>query len=220
MGDFNPVNAVGGLVGGTMGFLGDPMGKKEMAKGGAAQARATAQANAELKQGFEEQTGLHVPWQQAGLSALADMQSGDFKRDFTANDFQADPGYAFRMAEANKAMERSAAAKGMLQSGGTLKALTRYNQDAASQEYGDAYNRFNADRDRRFNRLSSLAGMGQTAVSNMSNINQNYHNGVSGNLTGLGNAQAGMAVANANANNQLFQAAIGAGSKMASGGAK
>jgi hypothetical protein len=182
-----------------MGAMGtDPTGKKDIQKGAAAQAAQTAAANASLKEGFEQQTGLHVPWQQAGLSALADMQSGDFKRDFTANDFQADPGYAFRMAEANKAMERSAAAKGMLQSGGTLKALTRYNQDAASQEYGNAYNRFNADRDRRFSRLSSLAGMGQAAVNNMSNINQNYHNNVSGNLTGLGNAQAGAAVAQAN----------------------
>ena len=75
------------------------------------------------------------PWRDAGVKAIAGLQDADFKRDFTMSDFQADPGHAFRMQEANKALERSAAARGGLFSGGTLKALQDLNQEAASKEY-------------------------------------------------------------------------------------
>jgi len=56
-------------------------------------------------------------------------------------DLQADPGYQFRLSEGLKALDRQAAARGGLISGGALKASQRYGQDMASQEYGQAYNR-------------------------------------------------------------------------------
>lgn len=52
-----------------------------------------------------------------------------------------DPGYKFRVAEGQKALERSGSAKGLTLSGGQLKALTRFGQDMGSQEYGAAYDR-------------------------------------------------------------------------------
>jgi hypothetical protein len=71
---------------------------------------------------------------------------------FTAENFQADPGYGFRLSEGLKALERSAAARGGLLSGGTGKALTRFGQDMASQEfqnaYGRAFNEYGAARQR------------------------------------------------------------------------
>jgi hypothetical protein len=209
---------VGGMGGGMLDFASDPMGKKAMRGGVATQSAMTRDANEHLTRGYQESKGYQEPWQGAGLSALADMQGADFKRDFTADDMQTDPGYAFRMAEANKAMERSAAAKGGLQSGGFMKSLARYNQDAASQEFGNAYNRFNQDRDRRFGRLSQLAGMGQSASNNLSNNAMGYQTAVGNNLMGFGNAAAGAAVASANANNQILQAGVGMASKKMSGG--
>jgi hypothetical protein len=148
---------------------------------------------------FQTQREDAKPWREAGIGALSGMQDADFKRDFTLSDFQADPGYAFRMAEGQKALERSAAAKGGLQSGGTLKAIAKYGQDYASGEYQNAYNRFNADRDRRFNRLSSLAGVGQTANSQIAQAGMNYANNASQNAIGVGNAMAGSRMAQANA---------------------
>ena len=68
--------------------------------------------------------------------------------------FQADPGYGFRLSEGLKALERSAAARGGLMSGGTGKALQRYGQDLASQEYGNAFRRFQEER-------AARAGLGQ-----------------------------------------------------------
>jgi hypothetical protein len=128
----------------------------------------------EQKRIYDQNRADLEPWRSTGVRALGDLGSDDFKRDFTQNDFQADPGYNFRMAEGQKALERSAAAKGGLNSGATLKAISRYGQDFASNEYGNAYNRFNADRDRRFGRLSSLAGIGQTANGQLMQAGSNY----------------------------------------------
>lgn len=49
--------------------------------------------------------------------------------------------YKFRFNQGQQALERSAAARGMLNSGNTLAALADYGQGQASQEYGDEFNR-------------------------------------------------------------------------------
>lgn len=82
--------------------------------------------------------GGYTPTQWQGGYTPTEWKSPE---KFTAADLETDPGYQFRLAEGNKALERSAAAKGILQSGGTLKALTKYGQDAASQEYANAWDR-------------------------------------------------------------------------------
>jgi hypothetical protein len=120
-------------------------------------------------------------------------------RNFTNADFQKDPGYDFRMQEGQKALERSAAARGGLQSGGTLKSLARYGQDYASNEFNNAYNRFNNDRSNRFNRLSSLAGVGQTANTQIGAAGQNYANQFGQNTMGAANAAGAAGIAGANA---------------------
>ncbi|WP_460988761.1 hypothetical protein, partial [Staphylococcus aureus] len=57
-----------------------------------------------------------------------------------------DPGYDFRWAEGNKLLQGRAAAQGDLLSGPTLKAIANYGQNAASQEYSNAFNRFMGNR--------------------------------------------------------------------------
>ena len=59
----------------------------------------------------------------------------------TAEQMAADPGYQFRLTEGQKALERSGAARGVTNTGGTLKNILDYGQQAASQEYGNVYNR-------------------------------------------------------------------------------
>lgn len=162
------------------------------------QAGAAREASGVQKYVFDTTNAQQEPWRQAGKQALGQMANPDFQRDFTMNDFQADPGYAFRMQEGQKALERSAAARGGLMSGGTMKALTQYGQDAASQEYQNAYNRFNNDRNTRYNRLASLAGIGQTANAQVGAAGQNYGNQVGQNLMGAANAQAAGQVSTAN----------------------
>lgn len=102
--------------------------------------------------------------------APAGANAGDFgslMRDFSAADFEADPGYAFRLQEGFKALERSAAARGTALSGGTLRELARYNQGFASNEFGNAYNRFQNNRATRFNQLAAISGAGQVSANTL-----------------------------------------------------
>lgn len=133
-------------------------------------------------------------------------ETGILSKSFTMDDYKADPGYQFRLDQGNRGIEASAAARGGVLSGGTLKALARYNQDAASQEYGAAYNRFNNDQTTRFNRLSALAGIGQTATN--SGIAAGANNqaaqaagtqAIANNTLAAGNARASQYVATGNA---------------------
>jgi hypothetical protein len=66
---------------------------------------------------------------------------------------QNDPGYQFRLQQGQQALQRSAAAKGDLLSGGTAKALEQYGQDYASNEYQNTYNRYMNDQTTKYNRL-------------------------------------------------------------------
>ena len=154
------------------------------------QADAAMKANEVQKEMYDRTRADQQPWMSNGLTAFNGMQNADFQRDFTANDFTKDPGYDFRMQQGQQALERSAAARGGLQSGATLKALTRYGQDFASNEYNNAYNRFNADRDRRFGRLSEMAGFGQRASGIAANAGQHYADAASANYIGAADARA------------------------------
>lgn len=110
-----------------------------------------------------------APWREAGEVALRQLVEGTkdggiFNRNFTLQDFVKDPGYDFRLQEGTDAVEASAAARGGALSGGALKELARFGQNFASNEFNNAYNRWNNDITTRFNRLSGVAGTGQTAT--------------------------------------------------------
>jgi len=80
------------------------------------------------------------------FGGVAGYDPASAMRNFSAADFQTDPGYAFRLSEGMKALDRTAASRGGLLSGATLKGAQRYGSDLASQEYGNAYNRFQTNR--------------------------------------------------------------------------
>jgi hypothetical protein len=61
-----------------------------------------------------------------------------------------EPGYQFRARAGNEALERSAAARGVLRTGGTLKDLVEYGQNFAAQEYGQVFNRALSSYDRQY----------------------------------------------------------------------
>lgn len=107
-----------------------------------------------------------------GAPGETDPEFGSLMEDFSLEDFQADPGFEFRMSEGLKALERSAAARGGLLSGGTLKELTRFSQGTASQEFGNAFNRFQQNRSTRFNFLANLAGLGSTTAGQLASTGE------------------------------------------------
>ncbi len=186
------------LAGGA-GLVGAHMQSQAAGEAADKQLQASREATALQEKMYNQSRTDNEPWRQAGMGALSQLGDQDFQRDFTADDFQKDPGYDFRMQEGQKALERSAAARGGLQSGGMMKALSRYGQGFASNEYNNAYNRFNSDRDRRFNRLSSLAGIGQTATNQNAAAGHGYANQVGQNTMGAANAAGAAGVGSATA---------------------
>ncbi len=108
-----------------------------------------------------------------GYQAAPDLMVGNYQDpgDFTMEKFQQDPGYAFRMSEGLKALDRTAAARGGLISGSALKAASRYGQDMASQEYQNAFNRYNQNR--TFN--SNLFNANRAYQTGQYNTNRNFN---------------------------------------------
>lgn len=177
----------------------------------AAQSAANTQADAANRAAdlqykmFQEQKALQEPWRQAGVNALAKLQTAADYTPFGQSQFQADPGYAFRLAEGQKALERSAAARGGLLSGGTGKALTRYGQEAGSQEYQNAFNRYQAERQARLGPLQSLAGVGQTAANTLGSAAGQYGSNVGNLYLGQGESQGNALLAGARARGSAYQ---------------
>lgn len=117
--------------------------------------------------------------------------------------FFASPDYEFRRSEGMRGLQGSAAAGGSLQSGGTLKALDRYNSGLASGEYGNWYNR-----------LASLAGVGQTATNQLAQAGQNYATGAGNAFGNIGQANANGAIAGAQGWNSALQGVAGFGQNL------
>jgi len=192
-----------------------------------AQSRAARDAAASQEQAFARQVELQEPFRQAGMAAQnrymtllglqlpegaetvpglrVDTSSPDFgkyARDFRMSDFEADPGYGFRMSEGMKAIERSAAARGGLLSGATLKGVQRFGQDLASTEYQNAFNRYQVNRANQLNPLQSLYGGGQTSANTLTSAAGETGRGVGQAQLAGGAARASGYMNMANALNQ------------------
>lgn len=190
-------NIVGSVVGSVIGAAGARSAAKAQSSAARyaadAQLQAAREANELQKRIYEENVARQQPFLQTGtqfFNQLAALQRGGPQA--AQNFLQMDPGYGFRLSEGMKALERSAAARGGLLSGGAGRALTRYGQDVASQEYGAAYNR-----------LAGLADVGPRAAGVMSGLGQAYAGEAGRNLLAGGQAAA--------------QGILGAGSARASG---
>ena len=178
------------------GYLGSQAAKQ----GAGEQAGATRYAADLANQQYQQTRQDQMPWMQAGQSALNQLipLASNYK-PFDYNAMTADPGYGFRLSEGQKALDRSAAARGGLISGSALKAATRYGQDMGSQEYTNAFNRYQTERAAQLNPLQSLAGVGQstaqtlgaTGAANAANVGNLATSGAAASAAGrMGQTQA------------------------------
>ena len=133
-------------------------------------------------------------------------QGGDYgslNKKFTVGDFYDDPvtklGMEFGLNEGTKAINAGAGAAGLRNSGATLKALTKFGTDYAGTKAGESYNRFYGDQDRVFNRLSGVAGTGQTAATNTASMGAQTASNIGNTLTAAGNARGAASIAKGNA---------------------
>ena len=185
----------------TLGSEGlDITGQGASKKAAEAQEEALSKGQASMERMFEKSMETQKPWLEAGARGLSQLESGiesgrfdvspgQFQADEFQFDFEADPGYQWRLSEGMKALEGSAAARGGLFSTQTGDRIQDYAQGLAAQEYGDAYrrargeyesdrgfdygsfmdefNRERATKTDKYNRLASLAGVGQTTAGNV-----------------------------------------------------
>ena len=181
-------------------------------KAASTQADAQTQANQLLYQQYQQQRADLQPFVTAGAGAQNQLLTylglpggtqgagfGKYAGDFGVNDMVTDPGYAFRLSEGQKALERTAAARGGLISGGALKAATRYGQDMGSQEYGNAYNRYQTNRQNQLAPLFALTGSGQASAAGQAAAAGNYGTQGAAGLTNIGAANAAGTVGATNA---------------------
>lgn len=157
------------------------LGANASSKAASTQAGSADRATELQREMFNKQLELQEPFRQAGVNALNKIESGDIMGSM-------DPSYSFRFQEGLKALDRQAAARGGLISGGALKAAQRYGQDYASTEFGNAYNR-----------LASRAGFGQTASTNMGGAAGQFGTMAGNNMMAGANARASGYIGGANA---------------------
>lgn len=164
------------------------------------------------KQEFNTEQQNLAPWLQAGQGSLSNLQQllgsasnpGSLMQSYPGGQFTAptesqmiagDPGYQARMDLGEQALQQSAAARGNLLTGGTAQALDKFGQDYASNEYqnyynqalntyGTNYNVWNQGQTNQYNRLASMAGVGQQTATQLGQLGQSAANGISNNLLG------------------------------------
>jgi len=169
-------------------------------KAAKSQAAAAGQATDLEREMFERNVELNAPFREAGITALNKLVPlATEYTPFGMDQFQADPGYSFRMSEGMKGLERSAAARGGLLSGATLKGIQRFGQDLGSQEYQNAFNRYQTERNARLNPLQSLAGVGQTTSQQLGAAGTQMAGNVGNLMTSGAAARASGYVGGANA---------------------
>lgn len=159
---------------------------------------ANRSADLQYKQ-YQEDVQRQKPFYDVGVNALPELVAASKYTPFGMQQFQQDPGYAFRLKEGQQALDRSAAARGGLISGGALKAATRYGQEMGSQEYTNAFNRYQAERQARLGPLQAMTGMGQTTAQQIGAAGQNMAGNVGEAYQGAANARASGYVGGANA---------------------
>lgn len=115
--------------------------------------------------------------------------------------FRNTPGYQFGLQTGFDQVQASAAARGGLYSGATMKALQKFGNDYADQQGYTPY----------MNRLASLAGMGQTVNAQNAQLGMNYANQAGSNLLSAGNARASGLLGQAQAQSNLASNIAGIG---------
>jgi hypothetical protein len=144
-------------------------------------------ADAAISSGRQNAVDTLNPYYRTGTSALtslAQLYGLNGQQAFNDNAldaFRRSPDYAFALEEGGNAVTNQAAARGLLNSGNYLRDLTSFGQGLATQNFGNYANR-----------LASLAGMGQSAGTNIANLFSNEGAQRANIYTNKGNALAGL----------------------------
>lgn len=176
----------------------------QAAKSAASKQADAARYAAQLQQEqFNLTNEQQKPYREAGYTALSDITGMKpyLTQQYTPEDFTSgiDPGYAFRLQQGREGTNRMANMAGGMISGNALKGQEDYSQGLASQEYGNAFNRFQTQRSNIYNTLAGIAGIGQTSLGQTTTAGTQAAGNIGANIANAGAAQAGGIVGSANA---------------------
>ena len=194
-------------------FVSNKAARKQQQAAADAQAQALGYQNASEQRALEEQQRQFdltredtATQRQVGDQALnylsgALQPGGEFApQQFNPGDFQADPGYQFRLQQGAQARGNALGAGGMMLSGRAQKELERYGQDYGSNEYSNWYNRelgefqqSQADKQNYLSRQFGLAGIGSQGINTATSAGANMANQASNIITGTGANRANIA---------------------------
>lgn len=169
-----------GVGGAVVGAVGSNMAANKEASASrsaaAAQQQAASQATAEQQREYDQTRADQLPFLQAGYGALGKenaLLNGDY------SGFQNSPDYQFSLNQGISALDKSAAARGSLYSGGHSQDLTQFAQGNADQ-FLNSY----------WNKLAGQAGQGQVTAGNLGALGANVAGNIGNYLTNAGQARA------------------------------
>ena len=190
------------------------------AQSAAVQREMAANSIAAQKEMYQQGRTDLQPYREGGVTAQNQLMQmlgiggdttaanyGKYSKDFGMSDFTTDPGYQFRLEQGMKALNASAAARGMGVSGANIKGATEYGQNLGSQEYQNAFNRYQTNRTAQLAPLQGLYAGGQAAAAGSAAQAGALGTNLGNTYTGLGQgiAQADVAAGNAQASGYLNQ---------------
>lgn len=147
-----------------------------------------------------------------GNTSLQAYAASNPQFNFDPSKYINSPGYNFQLQQGQDAIENTAAAQGLSQSGKVLTDLTKYGQGLASTYYNDAFNQaqgqFQTNQNTTLSNLQALIGSGQAANNTNANLNTTVGSQMSGNLT---------SAAGTNASLQTYLAGLGVQGQESSG---
>lgn len=206
------IAAAGAVAGGAISAL----GSKSAANTQAQAQQAATQAQLQM---FNTQQANQAPFLQGGYNALADIETGQgaqvtgpgtasgsvapgyFNQTFTNADLnsQLAPNYQFMLGQGLGTQANLANLNSGVFSGNAGQGLINYAENYAGNAYQQAYNNFTNNQSNIFNRLASVAGLGQTAGSAASTGAPQFSSGIASTTAGAGASQAAGTVGAANA---------------------
>ena len=211
----------GSIISAGGSLLGGLFGSDAADDAARAQQRSAAAAMAQQQRQFDETKAMLAPYRETGDAATKRLRTllglgdetgaadyGSLMKNFTAADMNADPvyqnGLQFGLDEGRNAINARAIANGGYDSGATLKALTRFGNDYGSTKGGEAYNRFQNNRNTNYNMLSGTANAGQSAAAGTGAMGMQNAATMGNLITDSGNAAAAGKIGAANAWSNAF----------------
>ena len=163
--------------------------------------QAANQSDAAQRYFYDTSRADQMPFLLTGYGANDQINNMLANKEFntpTFAQYQKDPSYEWQQSEAAKGIQGSAAARGGLYSGRTLRALGDRSQNIANADYSNWWNRQQQGTTNRLNMLNAVRTGGQAAAGAIGGYGQSAANQISASRAGYGDAAASNALAQGN----------------------